>query len=69
MPSDLTRYQIRVAGVLDASWSAWFDDLQIIPDDYGGTVIVGPMADQAALHGLLRRINDLGLTLLELRRL
>lgn len=61
-------YQIRVNGVLDSSWSAWFDGLQITSDDRGETAIAGPIADQAALHGLLAKIRDLGLELLEVRR-
>jgi hypothetical protein len=61
-------YQIRVNGVLDSSWSAWFDGLQITSDDRGQTTIAGPIADQAALHGLLAKIRDLGLELLEVRR-
>jgi hypothetical protein len=61
-------YQIRVNGVLDSGWSAWFDGLQITSDDRGETAIAGPIADQAALHGLLAKIRDLGLELLEVRR-
>ena len=61
-------YQIRVNGVLDSSWSAWFDGLQITSDDRGDTAIAGPIVDQAALHGLLAKIRDLGLELLEVRR-
>jgi len=61
-------YEIRVNGVLGSSWSAWFDGLQITSDDRGQTTIAGPIADQAALHGLLAKIRDLGLELLEVRR-
>jgi hypothetical protein len=61
-------YQIRVKGVLDRRWSAWFDDLQVASDEAGQTTITGPVVDQAALHGLLTRIHDLGLELLEVRR-
>jgi hypothetical protein len=61
-------YQIRVKGVLDSRWSAWFDGLQVTSDDHGHTVIAGPVTDQAALHGLLNRIRDLGMELLEVRR-
>ena len=64
------RYEIRVAGVLDAGWSAWFDELEVTSDDQlGQTVIAGPVADQAALHGVLARIRDLGLTLIAVRRI
>ena len=61
-------YQIRVKGVLDSGWSAWFAGLQVTSDESGQTVIAGPVADQAALHGLLAKIRDLGLELLEVRR-
>ena len=61
-------YEIRVNGVLGSGWSAWFDGLQLTSDDRGQTTIAGPIADQAALHGLLAKIRDLGLELLEVRR-
>jgi hypothetical protein len=61
-------YEIRVNGVLGSDWSAWFDGLQITSDDRRQTTIAGPIADQAALHGLLAKIRDLGLELLEVRR-
>jgi hypothetical protein len=61
-------YQFRVKGVLDRRWSAWFDDLQVASDEHGQTTITGPVTDQAALHGLLTKIRDLGLELLEVRR-
>ena len=61
-------YEIRVRGVLDGGWSAWFDGLQVTSDEHGQTTIAGPVADQAALHGLLARIRDLGLELLAVRR-
>ena len=64
------RYEIRVAGVLDAGWSAWFDGLQVNSDDQlGQTLIAGPVVDQAALHGLLAKVRDLGLPLLSVRRI
>jgi hypothetical protein len=62
------RYEIRVEGVLDDRWSAWFDDLEVTSDAGGQTIIAGPVADQAALHGLLAKVRDLGLPLLALRR-
>jgi hypothetical protein len=62
-------YQIRVKGGLDRRWSAWFDGLHVASDDRGQTTIAGPVADQAALHGLLAKIRDLGLELLEVRRI
>jgi hypothetical protein len=62
------RYEIRVNGALGSGWSAWFDGQQVTSDDRGQTTIAGPIADQAALHGLLARIRDLGLELLLVRR-
>jgi hypothetical protein len=61
-------YEIRVGGVLDARWSAWFDGLQVTGDPSGQTTIAGPVADQAALHGLLAKVRDLGLKLISVRR-
>jgi hypothetical protein len=63
------QYEIRVRGVLDSQWSTWFDDLEITSDVPGQTLIAGPVTDQAALHGLLAKIRDLGLPLLSVRRL
>lgn len=54
---------------MDSMWSAWFEGLQVASDDIDQTVISGPVADQAALHGLLSKIRDLGLDLLEVRRI
>jgi hypothetical protein len=61
-------YEIRVNGVLGSGWSAWFDGLQVTSDEHGQTTIAGPVTDQAALHGLLAKIRDLGLDLLVVRR-
>jgi hypothetical protein len=55
--------------VLDGRWSAWFDGLRITSDQAGQTTIAGPLADQAALHGLLIKIRDLGLPLLSVRQI
>ena len=63
------RYEIRVRGVLDRQWSAWFEGLEVTGDEERGqTVIAGPVADQAALHGLLAKVRDLGLPLVSVRR-
>jgi hypothetical protein len=67
--SQPVRYEIRVEGILDQRWSAWFDGLQIFSQPDGVTVITGPVADQAALHGLLAKVRDLALPLLSVRRL
>jgi hypothetical protein len=61
-------YEIRVAGRLDARWSAWLDGLRLIAGDDGTTVLRGPVVDQAALHGLLRKLHDLGIPLVSLAR-
>jgi hypothetical protein len=68
-PAEPARYELRVHGVLDPRWSAWFDGLQLTNDQAGQTTIAGPVADQAALHGLLTKIRDLGLPLLAVRRI
>ena len=57
------RYEIRVKGILDERRTTWFEDLQVSSDGED-TVIVGPVADQAALHGLLTKVGDLGLFLI-----
>jgi hypothetical protein len=68
-----TTYAIQVQGRLDASWSAWFDDLAVTVgldgDGRPVTTLTGPVADQAALHGLLARIRDLHLPIVLVRRL
>jgi hypothetical protein len=61
-------YEIRVEGVLDSRWAAWFGGLRI-ESDGTQTVIAGSLADQPALHGLLTKIGDLGLCLISVRRL
>jgi hypothetical protein len=62
------RYEIRVDGVLDDHWADWFGGLQVSTDGTQ-TVISGSLADQPALHGLLARLRDLGLSLISVRRL
>jgi hypothetical protein len=62
-------YQIRVRGALAPLWSTWFDGFSITIDTNGDTILAGPVADQAALYGLISRARDLGLTLLSVRRL
>ena len=61
-------YRIRVAGRLGARWAAWFDGLCLSDAGDGSTVISGPIVDQAALHGLLQKLRDLGIPLLSLTR-
>ena len=62
-------YEIRVEGVLDPRWSTWFDELQITNEPGDVTVIAGAVVDQAALHGLLVKIHDLGLPLISVNRI
>ena len=59
-------YQIRVRGHLRPEWSEWFGDMTITHEANGDTTLYGPVMDQAALHGLLARVRDLGLTLVSL---
>ena len=61
-------YEIRVEGEFDRQWSDWFDGFTITPQAGDETLLVGPIADQAALHGLLGRIRHLGLLLLSIER-
>ena len=62
-------YSIRVRGHLDQSWSAWFDDLAITNEANGDAVLTGPVVDQAALHGLLAKVRDLGLPLIAVQHI
>jgi hypothetical protein len=57
-------YEIRIQGHLAQRWSAWFDGMEITAADDGSTVIRGQIVDQAALHGLIQKVRDLGLPLL-----
>jgi len=57
-------YEIRIRGHLDDRWADWFGGLTITLEDNGDTLLTGPVVDQAALHGLLRKVRDLGMPLL-----
>jgi hypothetical protein len=57
-------YQIRIKGHLGSEWSDWFEGLAITSLDNGDTLLTGPIADQAALYGLLRKVRDVGVPLL-----
>ena len=63
LPSNIELYEIRLKGHLDAHWETWFDGLSIMLEENGDTLLSGPVADQAALHGLLRKVRDLGMPL------
>ena len=61
-------YQIRLQGHLGQQWAAWFGGLTLRLEENGETVLTGPVVDQAALHGLLRKVRDLGMPLLAVVR-
>ena len=61
-------YEIRVKGHLDNRWANWFGDLTITLEDNGDTRLTGPVVDQAALFGLLKKVRDTGMTLLSVNR-
>ena len=62
-PDQLMVYQIRLKGHLGAQWTDWFEGLTITLEEDGDTLLTGPVVDQAALHGLLKKVRDLGLPL------
>jgi hypothetical protein len=65
-----SHYEVRIDGLLDDRWSAWFEGLTVTSDESGcQTIIAGPIVDQAALHGVLAKIRDLGLPLLSVCRI
>jgi hypothetical protein len=57
-------YQIRIKGYLSQQWTDWFEGLTITPEENGDTLLTGVVVDQAALHGILKRVRDLGVPLL-----
>ena len=63
-PSQPVVYQIRLKGHLGREWTDWFGGLTITLEEDGNTLLSGPVADQAALHGLLKKVRDVGLPLL-----
>ena len=63
--SDPGWYSIRIQGRLEKRWSTWFDGMSLTAGADGTTVLRGRVSDQAALHGLIKKVGDLGLTLLE----
>ena len=61
-------YQVRLKGHLGGQWQDWFEGLAISLEDNGETLLTGPVVDQAALHGLLRKVRDLGMPLVSINR-
>ena len=61
-------YQIRIKGHLDQQWEDWFEGLTITLKENGDTLLTGPVVDQAALHGLMKKVRDLGMPLLSVNR-
>jgi hypothetical protein len=68
-PSELMVYQIRIKGHLGQQWTDWFEGLTITQEDNGDTLLTGPVVDQAALHGLLKKVRDVGIPLVSLVRI
>jgi hypothetical protein len=62
-PGQAMVYQIRVKGHLGSQWTDWFGGLTVTMEDNGETLLTGPVVDQAALHGLLKKVRDLGMPL------
>jgi len=62
-------YQIRVKGHLGSQWTEWFGGLTVTLEDDGETLLTGPVVDQAALHGVLRKVRDLGIPLVSVIRI
>ncbi len=68
-PDQPTVYQIRIKGHLSPQWAAWFDGMTITLEANGDTLLTGPMIDQSALYGVIRRVRDIGLPLLSVTRI
>lgn len=69
MSDEVTIYQIRIGGQLGELWQAWFPEMTLTQTDNGDTLLTGPVVDQAALHGLLRKVRDLGLPLISVTQI
>src|SRR5512138_933182 len=69
VPDRSVIYQVRIQGHLGHEWSDWFGDMTITLEEGGDTLLTGPVADQAALYGLLKKVRDLGMLLVSVNRL
>ena len=67
-PSQPVDYQIRIEGHLGSQWTDWFDGLTITLEEDGDTLLAGSIVDQSALHGLLKKARDLGMTLISVNQ-
>ncbi len=67
-PGEAMVYQIRLEGHLGPQWADWFGGLTLTLEENGDTLLTGPVVDQAALHGLLRKVRDLGMPLVSVNR-
>lgn len=68
-PNQALIYQIRIKGHLGEQWKDWFEGLTIVLEDNGETLLTGPVLDQAVLHGLLKKVRDLGMPLVSVNRI
>lgn len=68
-PDQFMIYQISLKGYLTSQWSEWFEGMAITLEDNGDTLVTGTVKDQAALHGLLKQVRDLGMSLISVNHI
>jgi hypothetical protein len=68
-PKEPSVYQFRIKGHIGCQWTEWFGGLTITLEENGETLLTGPVVDQAAMHGLLKKVRDLGLPLISVNRI